>query len=569
VRVNHAGIVETMKLALQHNQAGQRIPGFKIPAGIYALKVRRGDLAANPIIKILSEVTDVDFRRDYDFFMANSEIGVTGRLDVEGIRTTVSNQTTAGFDLRVVFTVPDLALRVSEVSVCETRRGNRCGAGLQASFRNSAVILQRGSRITVTADFKVNINEDMARLRLVNATSNLGHRTGPSVNLQLGPLTVPPVSILVDGQEIPVDTSHLRGEILNHRTFLAHKLMNFAGEFIAQDLAAVVNKALKNQCLPTSLTVVDLEPRPVPQLPVVADIERHPDFMRQFQRDTARLVKSVRFDLSLKNLRTPESKHLEIRADGSLRLNGLRWTVGNTLGNTARTLPALDLDRAVPVTDEVAVAVSEPVINAGLAALAHQGLFQKLIESHVDVGGLYLTNAKAHFKTTTDGKSVLNVVANLRLNLREVKATSVLGWIQKQIAIWLERNNNNANLIFPLQFEVHPRLVETAGVRKLLLRVNSPFTSPGTFRNEYGYANNVVEATRPVRDEVSKELQRNLGAYVEREFEFPLDAYLTQKGVTIHPRHVQVLDSAYLLVTGDIGNITFSQLPGSGAPRCQ
>lgn len=561
VRVNHAGIVETMKLALQHNQAGQRIPGFKIPAGIYPLKVRRADLASNPIIKILSEVTDVDFRRDYDFFMANSEIGITGRVDIDGIRTTVSNQTAAGFDLRVVFAVPDLALRVPEVSVCETRRGRGCGAGLKASFRNSAIILKRGSRINVTADFKVNINQDMARLRLVNVTSNLGSRNGPSINLQLGPLTVPPVSVIIDGQEIPVDTSHLRGEILNYRTFLAQNLINFAGEFIAQDLEAVVNKALKNQCLPTSLTVVDMETRPIPQRPVVADIEQHPDFMRQFQRDIARLVKSVRFDLNLKNLRSPESKHLEIRADGSLRLNGLRWTVGNTLGNTTRTLPVLNLDTAMPATDEVGVVVSEPVINAGLAALNHQGLFQKLIESHVDVGGLYINSAKAHFKTTADGKSVLNVVANVRLNLREVKSNGVLGWIQKQISIWLERNNNNANLLFPLQFEVLPRLAGVAGATKLYLRVNSPFTAPGTFRNEYGYENNVVDATRPVRDEVSQQLKKHLGAYVEREFEFPLDAYLTQKGVTIVPRNVQVLDSAYLMVTGDIGNVVFNQLP--------
>jgi hypothetical protein len=145
----------------------------------------------------------------------------------------------------------------------------------------------------------------------------------------------------------------------------------------------------------------------------------------------------------------------------------------------------------------------------------------------------------------------------------------VLGWIQKQIAIWLERNNNNAHLVFPLQFEVHPRLAEAAGERKLLLRVNSPLTAPGTLRNDYGYASNVQEATRIVRDEVAAVLQKNLGAYVEREFEFPLDAYLTQQGVTITPRTVEVLDSAYLMVTGDIGNIVFSQLPTDGPARCQ
>jgi hypothetical protein len=570
VRLNHTGVVEVMRMALQHNQQSVRgAIGFQIPAGVYPLKVRRADLPSNPLIQTLSEIVDVDFRRDYDFFMRNARINVAGRVDIPSVRTTVSNQSATGFDLRVVFSVPELTVRTAEVALCETRRGSGCGEGLQGRFRNPSIALRRGSVVRVTADFRATLNDDTARLRLVRTRSNLGTRQGPSINLELGTIELPPVTMIINGQELPMDMAPLRAQVQNYRTFLAHKMLGFAADFIAEDLAAVVNKALRNQCLPTRLTVLEIDPAAAARTPLVAGAERHPDFMAQFQRDLARLVKSMRFDLGLKTLRTPESKHLEIRGDGSLRLNGTTWQVGSTLSNGARPLPVLSLVGAA-ASDELAVAVGEPVINAGLALLNQQGVFQQVINEHVDVGGVHVEGARAYFKSVGPGQDRIQVVANLRLNLREIRANGILSWIRREIAVWLERNNNDANLVFPLQFEVIPRVVTVDATSKLFLRVDGPFTDPTTFRNDYQQPNNVGEATKVVRQALVDELKAGLGSYVDREFELPLDEYLSVPGVKVAAKDIKIIDSAYLVVTGDLAGLDFARLPQGGSLRaCQ
>jgi hypothetical protein len=60
-------------------------------------------------------------------------------------------------------------------------------------------------------------------------------------------------------------------------------------------------------------------------------------------------------------------------------------------------------------------------------------------------------------------------------------------------------------------------------------------------------------------------LKENMGEYVNREFEFPLDDYLSQQGVTIYPKSIRMINSAYLMVSADIKDLDFKALSSGGS----
>ncbi len=596
IRVNHSGVIQVMRMALKYNRQGQGQTGFKIPRGLYSFKIPRSQVASNPIIQILNEVSDVNFNRDYPFYVTNSDIIVDGTIDESSLQTAVSNYTAKGFDLKISFKINKLSLSAADLSLCETKSGIKCGKGLKASFKNVTVALRPGSLITMSTDFKVAFEADQARMKLVKATSNLGNAQGPKLNINIGSVTVPPISIVINGQEAQLDTSSLRDEIMERRTFLAQKLLAFAGDFIAEDLAEMVNKALKNQCVPTRLQVLEIGREDMPatgggftRIPVViaadntrvvrnyyperlplqiyqGDNKAEPTFMELLQKDLMSIIKSARFEVNLKSLRTPLNQDIELRANGALRLNRRSWNVRNTVANSSRVLPALNIDSIINRQDHFGVVIGEPMINAATDLLSTIGVFQKVMDAQVKMGGVYVDSIKAHFKNgATQAGDRLYVVGNARVNLRELDADGVWAWIKRTLAVWLERNNNNAVLRFPIQFEVIPRIVNSGGKIKLMMRVNSPFENETTLKNTYGYPNNVTSATSIVRSTVIDLLKENMGEYVNREFEFPLDDYLSQQGVTIHPKSIRMINSAYLMVSADIKDLDFKALSSGGS----
>lgn len=601
VRVNQSGILSIMESALEYNQRGQGRTGFQVPAGVYDFKVKRSDLQANPIVRILQEVSNVDFNRDLPFYLYNSAVNVDGGIDKTSLRTAVSNYTTRGFDLKVSFAINQLSLKANELSLCEKKRGARCGNGLKATFRNNTISLRSGSRIQAEAEFKVNLTSTQAKMRLVKVTSNLNTRNGPRININVGSVVVPPISIIINGQEAQLDTSNLRAELMARRDFLANKLLEFSAEFIAEDLAEMVNKALKNQCLPTQLRIIEIASQDVPAvrggfraepyviaadntrvvrpslnhlapLPLLGDNRPAPTYMELLQRDLARIIKSARFDINLKSIRSPLNQDIEIRSDGSFVLNNRRWNVLSTVGNSTRKLPPLNIDSIVNRQDHFAVILGEPVANASLDLLQSMGVFQKVLEAQGKIGGVSVNSIKMHFRSgATAAQDRLFVIGNLRVKLREIDADGVEGWVKRLIAVWLERNNNNAILNFPVQFEVIPRFVtQRDGSVKLFMRVNSPFVNPTTLRNTYNYPNNVVRATEIVRKSIIDILKENMGAYVNREFEFPMDEYLNLNGVTLQPKRMSMLQSGYFMVSADVKKIDFAKLNQSpSGAACQ
>ncbi len=593
IRVNQSGILSVMESALEYNQSGQGRTGFQVPAGIYDFKIKREDIQANPIVKIMQEISDVNLNRDLPFYLYNSIVNVNGGIDKTSLRTAVTNYTARGFDLKISFAINQLNLKASELSLCEKKRGTRCGTGLKATFRNNTIALRSGSKIQAEANFKVDMTSTQAKMRLVSVQSNVNTRNGPRIDINIGSVVVPPISIIINGQEAELDTSNLRAELMARKEFLANKLLEFSAEFIAEDLAEMVNKALKNQCLPTQLRIIEIASQDVPssrggfqQQPYViaadntrvvrpridysfqassvfpGDNRPAPTFMELLQRDLASIIKSAKFDLNLKSIRSPLNQDLEIRANGEFVLNQRRWRVLDTVGNSTRKLPALNVDTIINRQDHFAIVLGEPVVNGSLDLLQSMGVFQKVLEAQAKISGVSVNSIKLHFKSgATPAQDRLFAIGNLKVKLREIDADGIMGWVKRAIAVWLERNNNNAILNFPVQFEVIPRFAtQRDGSVKLFLRVNSPFVNPTTLRNDYKYPNNVVSATEIVQENVIEILKESMGEYVNREFEFPLDDYLNLNGVSLQPKRMSMLQSGYLMVSANIKKIDFNKL---------
>jgi hypothetical protein len=105
-----------------------------------------------------------------------------------------------------------------------------------------------------------------------------------------------------------------------------------------------------------------------------------------------------------------------------------------------------------------------------------------------------------------------------------------------------------------------------------MLKVNSPFVTATALRNDFNYPNSVPFATGVVRDTVLEQLATGLGAFVNKEFRFPLDSYLSQKGLRIEPKSLRLVDSAYMMLSADITKLDLRELnsnPSSSAGGCQ
>lgn len=563
VRLGHEGIKTILKAALTYNQADQKVPGFKVPAGLYSFKVKQADIAANPLVQMLRDLTDVDIRRDYPFYVYNSPISVTGMVDLDHIKTTTSNYNSRGFDLRIALNVTSLKAVIPDISLCEKKKGNNCGPGLRASFKNSSIALARGSVVELTADFHVDVRNELAKLTLVRATSNLESAHGPKLIINVGSLVIPPVSIVVNGQEAQLDTSAVREKLLQFKVQLANKLLSFASDFIAQDMAEMVNKILKTQTAPTRLSVIDIDPLHASNQPLVTKVcQDNNDFMVGLQRDIAQLIKSAQLDLSLKNLRTINDQEVELRLDTLFKLNGVQSYVGTSAGwgPYGRSTPPLNVDAFMPKGGHLGFAISEATVNAALALINSTGLFNRIIDNNVPSGGLSLSSAKVHFASGTNGQADrIYAIANLSLDLVATRTTDLGSWFSKWTAISLENipfAGTGGKLFFPLQFTITPQLFRSTTDKKMyvFLNVNAPF-SESTLRNDYAYPSNLNKATGIVRDNLVKILKKSIGPLIAKPFVLPLDAFLNLTGVSWEPTSFKVVDSAYAFFSADIKNI--------------
>ena len=573
LRLNEQGIMKILRMAVQYNASNKESKTIVIPKNIYKFTIPKSKFETNPIIPIVNEISDLNLNKDLDFFLNTSDIKVNGDVDINSLKSEILNSHDNGFDVNLNLNFSKISVNASTLSLCEDdlRGTNNCGSGLKLKL-NSLSVVTINKPVSLSIRLRVKTDGKVARVIVHSVNSNLDLNEGPTLSINFNSIDVPRISIVIDGQETELDTSKLKDEILKRKNFLAKKLLGFVADFVANDLAEMINVYLINKSVATSYQIYKKEkpvkfdeflyqrryaavpdntyvyvPKPLPQ-----KFEADQDPSISFMNELSKIIQSAQLGISLQKITTPGNKDLELHGLMSFMLNGSRIHVRNKLGNSNRVLPRLDLSNYR--NNDINLAISEPLINGALDVANSTQLFQKIFESMSPVQGFSIKSVKFHFASS---KAMVAVV-NAQIDLNKLASDGMTSWFKNLIAAWLERNNNNGIIYFPIEISVLP-LVKTFpnGGAGLDLKVLSPFGS-SSLPNNYNYPTNVGNMTSTVKKGVMAELRSSIEPYMNKTYSVDLTKFLNQSGVVFFPKMISINQGAYLLMGLDISDIKFN-----------
>lgn len=565
LRLNEKGLLKILELGLQYNSASKGSRTLVIPENIYKFTIPKSQITSNPIIPVVNEISDLNLNRDLDFYFNTSDIKVSGAVDTKSLKAQIFNSVENGFDLKLTLSLPQISVNGKSLSLCEdkARYSKSCGSGLKATL-NNLKISTKFHPIVLSIVLRLKTDGKVARVLVRSVTSNLEGKNSPGLNINLQSVVIPRIAVVINGQETELDTSRLKDQILNYRTFLGKKLLSFAADFIANDVAEMLNVYLVNKAVATSYQLYRKD-HPVLFDEFLSDREYGrvdntyvrpfyyaPKPQPAFLEEIADLIEKAQVDLALKKISTPGNKDVELSGLLNFMLNDRVIKVNNKLGNSKRSLPALNLSSER--NHDLNLAISEPLLNGILDVANSQKLFQKIFESSSAVPGFSIRNVKFHFS----GNRAMVAVVNAQVDLKKLTSKGAKQWFKNRIAAWLERNNNNSVIYFPIEVSIIPTISKFKnGNAGLNLKVLSPFNY-AELPNRFNYPSNVPEMTETVKDGVMEELRESLEPYTNKTYSVDMTKFLNKSGVIFSPRKISITQGAYLLMNLDITDIKFN-----------
>lgn len=567
LRLNEQGMMKILRMAVQYNTATKESRTIVIPQNIYKFSIPKSQILSNPIIPVVNEISDLNLNKDLSFYLNTSDIKVSGDVDQKSLKMAISNSSDNGFDLSLSIDIPQVVMDASRLALCEDkdRYSKKCGQGLQASL-SQLKIKTVGRPITVKAVLRLRTDGNVARVTVRSVETNLEGKNAPNLDINFKSVDVPRIAIVINGQETELDTSRLKNEILKYKTFLSKKLLSFVADFVAGDLVEMLNVYLVNTEVATSYQIYRKDvpvkfdeflsfPRPMPEgyiRSALSELEKRNNPINTMMAQISEVIRSAQVEIALKKISTPENKDIELAGLVNLVLNGRGLNVRNTLGNSFRPLPRLDLTSQR--NNDINLAISEPVINGALDLVNSTGLFQEVLEAAAPVPGVSIRSVKMHF----NGNKSLVAVVNAQVDLKKLHSDGIASWFKNNIAVFLERNNNNSVIYFPIEVEVIPHFKSLpTGGTGVDLRVLSPFNY-AELPNRYNYPTNVPKMSEIVKAGVMDELRGSLEPHTNRTYSVDLSKFLNQAGVEFLPKSISINQSAYLLLNMDLVDIKFN-----------
>jgi hypothetical protein len=562
IRLNEKGLMKIMEMALKYNTASKESRTVIVPQNIYKFTLPKATLLQNPIVSVVNEISDLNLNADLDFYLNTSEIKISGEVDAKSLKTTIFNSHDNGFDVRVSIALPEIVASASKLALCEDKAKNvkSCGRGLQANI-NGLRIKTKGAPLEIFATLRLRTDGNVARMKVLSVSSNLEETRGPRLDVNFQTVTIPRVAIIINGQETELDTSRIKDEILKRRSFLAAKLIGFAADFITSDLAEMMNVYLMNKQITTSWDIYK-KSMPVFDEFLYSKIHNHSydrpvinapkDPISLMISQIAEVIQNAEVGLSLRKISTPLDKDIELAGKIKFILNNRQINVGNTISNSSKILPKLDLTSRRH--NDINMAISEPLINGALDLVNSTGLFQEVFRETANVRGVSIRDVKVHFKNSGS----IAAVVNTSIDLKKLHSGSIAQWLKNWIAAWLERNNNDAIIYFPIEIDILPQFKnQSDGSMGMKIFVKSPFTADRLI-NTFNYPSNLNAMKEIVRKGVMDELQTHLIKFTNQYYTVDITKFMGQAGVDFRPRSIAVSQNAYLLLDLDILDIKFS-----------
>lgn len=588
VRLNEKGLMKIMQMALKYNTGVAGNKTVVVPGNLYKFTIKQKDLASNPVIQVVNEISNLNLNKNVNFYLHTSDIKVNGTVDQKSLVTKITNSKPDGFDVNLSINLSKVNVNGTTMSLCEDRmsKSKKCGSGLKATVTGIKVTTLNRP-VVLNASLRVSVKKGMASVKVLSVNSNLEGKYAPTLDIHFQGLTIPRIAVVINDQETELDTSKLRGEILERKAFLGKKLMGFAADFIAEDLAEMINVYLKNTQVATTVQVYRRE-QPTSifdeleydsrHKPVAIDntYVRPPIVMKPaygpspalkgsgkgpgdiMEEQIAAIIRSARIALSLKSMTTPSNKDVQLAGVLSMMLNGSNIVIQNKLSNKPATLPALSL--APFRGNDINLAISEPVVNGALDLIGKTGLFNELFQEFGRVKGFSLGKIQIHFAKD----KTLKAIVNAEVDLNKVDSEGFGGWLKKQWAAYRERNNNNGKIYFPIEVTIVPAVVtKKNGTIALSLFVKSPF-SGNALINNFGYPSNISKMKSEVKSGLMAELKKSLGEHTNKGYVLDVTKFMNQSGVVFKPKSITFEQGAYMLINLDIQDIKFNSKNPSG-----
>lgn len=570
LRLNEQGILKILAMGIKYNTGKTDSKTFIVPDDVYKLTIKKEQIFSNPIVPILNEISNLDLDQDLDFYLKTSDIWTNGRVDFKSLRVSISNSHEHGFDIKLKIDLPVVLAAANQIHICEgiIPKTKVCTDGLKSTFTKLRVETKENP-VSLSIVMRVSTQGRLAKLKVISVESNLEKENGPVLDIALESVNVPRMSIVINGQEAELDTSRLRAEILKRKDYLGKKLLSFVADFIANDVAEMLNKYLMNKSVKTSWDVfrkthaVSFNEFAKNEYEYMAsqtkhskpEISKNDDPMKVMLSQISEIITKAEMNLSLESIETHVRKDIELSGIIGLMLNNKLLQVRNTLGNTNKVLPKLFLNSERD--NDINIAISEPLINGTLDLVNSTGLFRELVKKFSGEPGFSVNSVKLHF--TSDNS--FTVVVNSQIDLKSTKVEGFGDVVKQIIASHLERKNNNAVINFPLEVNVNANFVNNGSGLELYVR--SPFNSKGLI-NTFNYPSNVSVMTEVVRSGMLEKLKLSLEQFTNQSYKVDLSKFLNQSGVKFKPKKIAVKRNAYLLLNLDIEDIDFDVLKKAG-----
>lgn len=566
LRLNEQGMMKILRMAVQYNTATKESRTIVIPKNIYKFTLPKSQIASNPIVPVVNEISDLNLNKDLNFYLHTTDINVSGEVDQKSLKMEILNSSDNGFDLRLSINLPQIVMDGARISLCEDkdRYSTNCGKGLKASLTQLKV-KTAGRPVIVSIVLSLRTDAQVARVKVKSVSTNLESKYAPNLDVNFKAVEVPRIAIVINGQETELDTSRLKNEILKYKSFLSKKLLAFVADFVAGDLVEMLNVYLVNTEVATSYQVYrkDLSvkfdeflslPRPATGYirSAISEMEKRNNPINTMMAQISEVIRSAQVGIALKKISTPQNKDVELAGLVNLVLNGRGLNIRNTLGNSFRALPKLDLESQR--NNDINLAISEPMINGALDVVNSTGLFQEVLDSAAQVPGVSINSVKMHF----NGNKSIVAIVNAQVDLKKLKSKGIASWFKNTIAAFLERNNNNSVIYFPIEVEVIPFFKKLAnGGTGIDLKVLSPFNH-AELPNRFNYPTNVPKMSEIVKAGVMDELKVNLEPHTNKTYSVDLTKFLNQAGVEFLPKTISINQAAYLLLNMDVVDIKFN-----------
>jgi hypothetical protein len=170
------------------------------------------------------------------------------------------------------------------------------------------------------------------------------------------------------------------------------------------------------------------------------------------------------------------------------------------------------------------------------------------------VQGFNIKNLKLHFS----GKETITGVVNAEVDLKKIESNSVSSWFKNNIAAFLERNNNNSIIYFPIEVSIVPKFKYLPNRDIIIeIKVLSPFDN-SQLKNTFGYPSNIHRMSEIVRQGVMEELKVSLNPFMNKIYFVSLSKLLSQSPVIFQPKTISIQNGAYILLNMDIQDVKFN-----------